>query len=273
MCTLSIKCSSCQSALIPESRFCVECAEPAGPGVPTVASPDRTSGASENSYLPGPAATRWDGPPQHSAEGWIVTSQPASAGGPAPSNRTPAIAIGLVLLLALGGLLWVLLVHRPADQSTSDSGFAASPSGAGQSVDDGPTGPAGSNDSEADPAPEYAEPDPSQPVGDLGLTTAISKPACDGQYVTFVGSVVTPGSYSDGIQRVLDRHPGSSYLLSENTCSSLRPRMPDGSSIYSVYLGPFGTQEEACAAALEAGGGSYVKRLDDVTPSSQIPTC
>jgi hypothetical protein len=49
--------------------------------------------------------------------------------------------------------------------------------------------------------------------------------------------------------------------------------MPDGSSIYSVYLGPFDTQADACAARAQAGGSSYVKRLDNVTPSNELQAC
>lgn len=53
------------------------------------------------------------------------TAQPSgrvNESGHASRNRTPAITIGLVLVLALSGLLWVLLVYRPDGASLSEPG-------------------------------------------------------------------------------------------------------------------------------------------------------
>jgi serine/threonine-protein kinase len=112
-------------------------------------------------------------------------------------------------------------------------------------------------------------------MGDLGLSTPISRPACDSSWVVFVGSAVDAATYADDVAAQLAAHPGAAYLLTEGGCSSLRQRLPDGRSIYAVYLGPFPTQAAACAErnGLGVGVGAYVKVLDDVTPAEQIWEC
>jgi hypothetical protein len=109
--------------------------------------------------------------------------------------------------------------------------------------------------------------------GDLSLSVPLSSPSCGGQFVTFVGAAVIPGKQQAEVQRLLANYPGSSYLLTELSCSSLRARLADGRSIYAVYYGPFATQTEACAARTRAGGDSYVKRLDNVRPDNHIVEC
>jgi serine/threonine-protein kinase len=110
-------------------------------------------------------------------------------------------------------------------------------------------------------------------TGDLGVSAPISNPRCDGEFITLVGASVTEGQHQAGIKRLLDRHRGSSYLLTEASCSSLRARLSDGGRIYVVYYGPFATQAEACQARVEVGSDSYVKRLDNVSPIDQIVKC
>ena len=41
---------------------------------------------------------------------------------------------------------------------------------------------------------------PPQPEGDLGLSTPISRPACDGSWVVFVGSAVDAATYADDVR-------------------------------------------------------------------------
>jgi hypothetical protein len=116
-------------------------------------------------------------------------------------------------------------------------------------------------------------PAPTRGAGDLGLPTPVTRPACDGGFITVVGSAVRPASYSADVARLLGRHSGSAYLYAEASCSSLRPRMPDGDSIYAVFLGPFPTQAQACATKRAVGGDSYVRVLDDVTPDDRLIKC
>ena len=95
------------------------------------------------------------------------------------------------------------------------------------------------------------------------------------QFLVFVGSAVDAATYADDVAAQLAAHPGSAYLLTEGSCSSLRQRLPDGRSIYAVYLGPFPTQAAACAErnGVDAGAGAYVKALDNVTPAEQLWEC
>jgi serine/threonine-protein kinase len=135
----------------------------------------------------------------------------------------------------------------------------------------------------ADPAAAGAAVPTSTPVvlspaaargeGDLGLATPVTRPACDGQFITIVGSAVQPGSYPADVARLLSRHPGSAYLFAGASCSSLRARLPNGNSIYAVFVGPFPTQAQACATRRTIGGDSYVRVLDDVTPNDRLVKC
>ncbi|MGH3906358.1 MAG: hypothetical protein ACRDTE_19590 [Pseudonocardiaceae bacterium] len=128
--------------------------------------------------------------------------------------------------------------------------------------------------------PEPAQPEPTAPeptvspppaaFGDLGLSRPITRPACDGRFVVFVGAAVDPTAYRTEVQDLLDAHPGSEYLLAGDTCPSLRSRDDAGNEIYGVYYGPFANRDQACGAR---GGGSYVKVLDTVTDSGVIIGC
>ena len=72
------------------------------------------------------------------------------------------------------------------------------------------------------PAPvPLPRPDPRSP-GDLGLRTPISTPLCNGQRIVVLGNVTTPGLYEEGIQQLLNQHPGASYLRTDQSCPSLR---------------------------------------------------
>jgi serine/threonine-protein kinase len=110
--------------------------------------------------------------------------------------------------------------------------------------------------------------------GDLGLAVPISQPACDGSFVVFLGSSTSPAEYQTAIQGLLTQYPGSSYLLTAGSCTSLRQAYTDGNQIYAVYTGPYLSQAEACAALGTSGDpDAYVKVLDNTTPPEQIATC
>jgi hypothetical protein len=123
--------------------------------------------------------------------------------------------------------------------------------------------------------PRVEAPDDARPVldGDLGVSVRMTDVSCDGDYGVFVAAAVQPNSYADEVQRYLDQFPGAGYMLTEQNCSSLRHRMPDGSQIYSVYYGPYSSLADACEKRAQAGGRSYVRRLDDVTPVGQDAQC
>jgi hypothetical protein len=96
---------------------------------------------------------------------------------------------------------------------------------------------------------------------------------CDGSYALFVGAAVKPANYRTEVQAYLNRYPGSSYLLAEQNCSSLRHHMDNGASIYTVYYGPYSTLAQACEARSRVGGDSFIRRLDNSTPVGQEPRC
>ncbi|MCB0951118.1 MAG: serine/threonine protein kinase [Mycobacterium sp.] len=106
--------------------------------------------------------------------------------------------------------------------------------------------------------------------GDLGLRQPIRNPMCNGQGIVVVGSVTTPGRYAEGVQRLLDRYPGSSYLRTDQTCPSLRQATPEGHPIYAVYLPGGTTGPQLCAAVNAVGGDAYGKWLN-YTDDPTIP--
>ncbi|MCZ2826076.1 MULTISPECIES: hypothetical protein [unclassified Modestobacter] len=109
--------------------------------------------------------------------------------------------------------------------------------------------------------------------GDLGLEVPISSPACDGTWIVFLGAAIDAATYESDISRLLAGQPDAKYLLTEGGCSSMRQRLPDGSLIYSAYIGPYPDQAAACAARAAVGGGAYVKRMDNVTSAEQLWEC
>lgn len=127
----------------------------------------------------------------------------------------------------------------------------------------------------AQPEPMSPKPTvpPSPAPGDLGLSRSITRPACSGRFVVFVGAAVNPTAYRTEVQHLLDAHPGSEYLLAGDTCPSLRSRDNAGNKIYGVYYGPFVTRHQACSDRNSRSGGSYVKVLDTVTDSGVIIEC
>lgn len=101
-------------------------------------------------------------------------------------------------------------------------------------------------------------------IGDLGLPTPISSPPCDGRTVAFVYNATSPGSYEQEVADALARYPGSQYLRTDQSCSSLRSDL-DGAAIYGVYL-EGSSSAETCRLKADAGGDAYARRLDETTP-------
>jgi serine/threonine protein kinase, bacterial len=102
------------------------------------------------------------------------------------------------------------------------------------------------------------------------LATPISKPSCNHQGIVVFGSVTTPGLYAVGVQRLLDAHPGSYYLRTDQTCPSLRAATDEGNPIYTVFVPGGTTERQVCAAVHTAGGNAYGKRLDLTTDPRYI---
>ena len=107
--------------------------------------------------------------------------------------------------------------------------------------------------------------------GDLGLTKAMTRPACDGTGIVLLFASVTPGAYAQEIQQALDTYPGSAYLRTDQACSSLNQATSSGDPIYAVYRIAGHDPTQVCAAVNAAGGSAYGKWLDNTTnPDSQI---
>ena len=172
---------------------------------------------------------------------------PMPAPPPPPRRRGGArwlvAAVVLAVLLGLGGFLYFKNVLRPDDPG-------------------------------ANPPASSTTSSPAPPAADLGVSTPISEPPCDGGYIVVVGSAVAQDRYADDIQRFLDDHPGAKYLHAVSTgCSSLRKIYDDGTEIYAAYLGPYASQEDACAEKDAAGGGAFVRILDNTTPPEEVVSC
>jgi len=109
--------------------------------------------------------------------------------------------------------------------------------------------------------------------GDLGLSVPISRPECDGQYVTLIGASVDPANYVSQIDTLLRRYPGSQYMKTELVCGSLRGQTDSGAQIYVAFFGPFRTTADACVARAYGPSDAYVKTLDNFTPNNAIVSC
>lgn len=109
--------------------------------------------------------------------------------------------------------------------------------------------------------------------GDLGLSTPITRPSCDGRGIVVLFSAVTPGAYESEIRTALAENPGSKYLRTDQSCPSLRPRDDNGNVIYAVYRESGYTRAEVCADVASAPDGAYGRWLDMTSDPSELVTC
>jgi serine/threonine-protein kinase len=112
------------------------------------------------------------------------------------------------------------------------------------------------------------------PTGvDLGVPGhPITQPPCNGGYITVLGSAIGSQATADSMAKVLNKYPGSNYLRTDVTCSSLTPSS-NGQPIYVVYFGPYATDREACAARSQGPKDAYVRRLSNDIPPSHSVNC
>ncbi|SEH48025.1 serine/threonine protein kinase [Mycolicibacterium rutilum] len=114
---------------------------------------------------------------------------------------------------------------------------------------------------------------PRQSSNDLNVSVPMSHPPCDGSGIVVLANAVTPGRYDSEIQRYLNMYPGSSYLRTDESCSSLRRRDDAGNPIYAVYRPAGRTQSQVCSAVRAAGGTAYGKWLDNTTDPRHMIQC
>jgi serine/threonine-protein kinase len=125
------------------------------------------------------------------------------------------------------------------------------------------------------PAPTTTRPTTTVPASsvDLGVPGhPITQPPCDGGYITVLGSAIGDQATADSMAAVLNQYPGSNYLRTDVTCSSLTPSS-NGQPIYVVYFGPFATDREACAARTQGPKDAYVRRLSNDLPPTHSVQC
>jgi serine/threonine-protein kinase len=113
--------------------------------------------------------------------------------------------------------------------------------------------------------------EPGAPLGDLAIDGyPMQQPPCDGGFITIIASAVGEQATANGIEAVLEQYPGSNYLRTDQTCSSLNPSV-NGQPIYVVFFGPFPFASDACAARADGTEGSYARQLsNDVPPTHQV---
>lgn len=197
--------------------------------------------------------------------------QPMPQAAPTAS-RTALIAgaVAAVILLAAGGLTWILMSgddgSDPTTAAASDT-VANAPAPGTETSAVTPAAPTTTTVVPNQPPPSelpQEQPRAQRGAGDLGLSTPISTPSCDGTTVTFVYNAVSPGGYAGEISSALAQFPGASYLRTDQSCRSLK-QSQNGNPIYAVYY-PASSVADACTTKARLGGGAYTRRLDNSTP-------
>ncbi|UZF54294.1 protein kinase [Gordonia polyisoprenivorans] len=190
-----------------------------------------------------------------------------------PTRRSPVLAILVAIAVLLAGGIgvgaWVLLrdsddgARTVADASLTTTPTAAAPPNTVSQATPTPTTPSVTTPSPAGSA---------RAAFDLGLATPISTPTCDGTGIVVVGNAVDPSNYAGEVQGYLTAFPGSSYLRTDQTCSSLRARDDNGNPIYAVYQVAGRTTADICRLRNQIGGTAYGKWLDNTTDPTTFVT-
>ncbi|ALG83993.1 serine/threonine-protein kinase [Gordonia phthalatica] len=200
------------------------------------------------------------------------TYPPLPVAEPAKASRskTPLIAAAVTaaILLAAGGIGWGVLKNSGGSSPAAETSQAAP---APVTVTQTQAAPTTETTTQASPTQTPAtrttatRTTPAQRgSGDLGLSTPISTPACDGSTIAIVYSATSPGSYASEIQSALAEHPGAQYLRTDQSCASLRQSL-NGNPIYAVYY-PGSSLADSCAVKARTSSRVNVRRLDDSTP-------
>jgi hypothetical protein len=108
--------------------------------------------------------------------------------------------------------------------------------------------------------------------GDLGISTPISYPDCDGRGVVILGTSYDPHAYATEVEALLRANPGAQYLRTDLSCDNFRgPSIANsgGSYIYAVYRVMGRDQSQLCEAVKQAG--TYGDWLgNDVDPTENV---
>lgn len=185
--------------------------------------------------------------------GWIVLGDRDSAGSAVGSSRAEAATSGA----------------EPADSADPSTATATANPSTNTPATSTPTGERTTDTSETTSVSAAA-------AGDLGLSTTISTPACDGRAVVLVYNAVTNSRTSQQrqIEAALTQWPGASYLKPDPSCTSLRSTK-DGKQIYAVYFDVGNLDEQSLCATLKPYSNStaaspYAKYLDRSHPEGHF---
>lgn len=221
---------------------------PSGDQQPLFTRPDQGPGARSYPTIGTPAGgeTRSD------------SSMKSSSGSAIPRIALIAAAVIGVVVIAVG-----LQSDRDSDEKSADSTTVT--------VSPGTTPWASVT---GQPATPVVAPTP-RPASNVALPVSapITQPPCDGTGIVVLGSAVVPSNYASEVQRLLNAHPGSSYLRTDHACPSLRQVSDTGTAIYAVYRPAGRTEHDVCAAVRAAGGDAYGKWLDMTTDPNVRLTC
>ncbi|AFA73887.1 serine/threonine-protein kinase PknD [Gordonia polyisoprenivorans VH2] len=190
-----------------------------------------------------------------------------------PTRRSPILAILVAIAVLLAGGIgvgaWVLL--RDSDdgaRTVADASLTTTPTTAAHPNTASQATPTPTTPSVTTPSPAGS----ARAAFDLGLATPISTPACDGTGIVVVGNAVDPSNYAGEVQGYLTAFPGSSYLRTDQSCSSLRARDDNGNPIYAVYQVAGRTTADICRLRNQIGGTAYGKWLDNTTDPTTFIT-
>lgn len=218
----------------------------------------------------------------------LANKVPEAASGSGKFSRAQLIAAGVAALFAIGFVAFIgarlaqpdssspPAAAPPQPSATAPVSYATEPPFTSTSTLTVTPPPSTVTKSGAPATVSTPPPTTSTQVvrtGDLGLTTPISRPSCNGQAIVIIGSVTTPGLYPEGVQRLLNAHPGSYYLRTDQSCPSLRQATDEGNPIYAVFVPGGATESSVCTRVRAAGNGAYGKWLDYVTDPGYIIPC
>ena len=220
---------------------------------------------------------------------WVIASSVGDDGGaggpiatPAPTAAPPAVTDDPS---SVTSVVSVTGTTSPAPMPATTAPTSAPPSSAVESTASSTTNaatttPPTTTPPTTQPPPVTAAPattapgsDPDTVPGDLGVAgRPMQRPGCDGTVITVLASAIGDQATAESIAAVLDRYPGSNYLRTDETCSSLNAAS-GGEPIYVVYLGPFASATDACAARADGPDGAYARRLSNDVPPDHVVDC
>jgi hypothetical protein len=207
----------------------------------------------------------------------------------------PAV-IGVIFVFLVGVVIWVL-----ATSGGDDPGGATAPPDGATTVVETTVAPGDETTLTLSPTPLPVTAPPTEPTvapptspettpdtapvtaapgaeddavpGDLAVPGhPMQRPPCDGGFITVLASAVGDQATGGSIAAVLDQYPGSNYLRTDQTCSSLNPAV-DGQPIYVVFFGPFVVDTDACAARADGPDGAYARLLSNEVGSGHFVDC